>query len=174
MIISYVTGDATVPIGAGAKVIVHVCNDVGGWGRGFVMAVSKRWPEPEACYRAWFRDGGPSPFELGQVQFVEVSPELWVANMIGQHDTRPKGGRPPVRYEAIRTGLANVRDFARAHSATVHMPRIGAGLAGGRWDEIAAIVTAELVDHGLKVTVYDLPAEAAPTSKSEQGSGRQS
>src|SRR5450432_2309150 len=104
MNISYVTGDATVPIGAGPKVIVHVCNDVGGWGRGFVVAVSKRWPEPETCYRAWFRDGGAPPFELGQVQFVEVCSELWVANMIGQHDTRPEGGRPPVRYEAIRTG----------------------------------------------------------------------
>ena len=59
------------------------------------------------------------------------APELWVANMIGQHDTRPEGERPPVRYEAIRAGLARVRDFARTHVATVHMPRIGAGLAGG-------------------------------------------
>lgn len=163
MNILYVTGDATVPTGVGAKVIVHVCNDVGGWGRGFVVAVSKRWREPEARYREWFRDGGPPPFELGQVQFVQVESELWVANMIGQHDTRPEGGRPPVRYEAIRTGLASVRDFARTRSATVHMPRIGAGLAGGRWDEIAAIVMAELVEQGLTVTVYDLEAESVPT-----------
>lgn len=166
MSLSYVTGDATAPSGAGAKVIVHVCNDVGGWGRGFVLAVSKRWPEPEARYREWFRTGGPPPFELGQVQFVEVEPELWIANLIGQHDTRSQNGRPPVRYEAIGTGLARVRDFARAHSTSVHMPRIGAGLAGGRWEEIEALVTAELVDHGVSVTVYDLEASTNPGSKS--------
>ena len=46
MPIAYTTGDATAPEGDGPKIIVHVCNDVGGWGRGFVMAISKRWPEP--------------------------------------------------------------------------------------------------------------------------------
>ncbi len=154
--ISYVTGDATAPIGAGTKIIVHVCNDMGGWGRGFVVAVSKRWREPEERYRQWFREGGPQPFELGQVQFVEAHPDLWVANLIGQHGIRSEGGQPPIRYDAIRTGLASVRDFARPRSASVHMPRIGAGLAGGRWDEIAPIVTTELVEHDVSVTVYDL------------------
>ncbi|MEV6001124.1 Appr-1-p processing protein, partial [Streptomyces griseomycini] len=27
----------------GVKVIAHVCNDIGGWGKGFVLAVSRRW-----------------------------------------------------------------------------------------------------------------------------------
>ncbi len=35
--------------------VAHVCNDIGGWGKGFVLAVSRRWPEPEAAYRAWHR-----------------------------------------------------------------------------------------------------------------------
>ena len=47
MNIVYVTGDATRPVGTGNKVLVHVCNDVGGWGRGFVMALSARWSAPE-------------------------------------------------------------------------------------------------------------------------------
>ena len=42
--INYVIGDATQPIGDGAKIIVHVCNDIGGWGRGFVLALTKKWP----------------------------------------------------------------------------------------------------------------------------------
>ncbi len=170
MSISYVIGDATTPIGTGTKILVHVCNDMGGWGRGFVVAISKRWGDPEEQYRRWFRERSPQPFELGQVQFIEVEPDLWIANLIGQHGIRSEGGRPPIRYDAIRTGLTTVRDFARARSASVHMPRIGSGLAGGRWDEIALIVTTELVDHDVAVSVYDLSVE--PSSKPDQKAGR--
>jgi hypothetical protein len=27
--IEYLTGDATIPVGPGTKIIVHICNDVG-------------------------------------------------------------------------------------------------------------------------------------------------
>ena len=49
----YLTGDATCPQARGVKVIAHVCNDLGGWGKGFVLAISERWALPEAEYRAW-------------------------------------------------------------------------------------------------------------------------
>ena len=45
--IIYLKGDATKPEGLGTKIIAHVCNDVGLWGKGFVLAVSKRWKFPE-------------------------------------------------------------------------------------------------------------------------------
>jgi O-acetyl-ADP-ribose deacetylase (regulator of RNase III) len=161
--IRYVTGDATRPEGPGPKVIVHVCNDVGGWGAGFVVAISRRWKQPEAEYRRWHQEGvddGAGPFELGAVQFVEVKPNLWVANLIGQHGVAPAAGVPPVRYEAVRAGLAIVAQFARDRGATVHMPKIGAGLAGGDWDRISAIVEQELREKGVAVTVYTLPPKA--------------
>ena len=59
-----------------------------------------------------------------------------------------------IRYEAIREGLRRVAEFAREHEATIHMPRIGCGLAGGSWEKVAAIIEEEL--GGLDVTVYDL------------------
>ena len=148
--IRYLKGDATAPAGDEPRIIVHVCNDRGGWGRGFVLALSKRWKEPEAAHR---RMGSRS---LGDVGFVEVEPSLWVANLIGQHGTRPSKGVPPVRYDAIRRGLAQVRGFALERSASVHMPRIGCGLAGGTWDEVEPIILEELDAHGVAVTVYDL------------------
>jgi O-acetyl-ADP-ribose deacetylase (regulator of RNase III) len=157
---TYQTGDATRPSGTGARVIVHVCNDIGAWGAGFVVALSQRWPEPEKAYRAWAGGQDDLPFELGQVQFVTVEPDLWVANLIGQHEIQRKGVRtalPPVRYEAIRTGLAHVRHFALEHHASVHMPRIGAGLAGGDWAVLEGIIRDELAEQGAAVTVYDLP-----------------
>ncbi|MEV0717022.1 macro domain-containing protein [Asanoa sp. NPDC050611] len=152
--IEYVTGDATQPQGAGPKIIVHVCNDVGGWGRGFVVALSRRWPEPERAYRAWHRDR--TGFALGATQFVEVEPDLWVANLIGQHGLRRSGGTPPIRYDAVRAGLAEVAAKAADLGASVHMPRIGAGLAGGRWPEIEQIITDEVTTRNIPVTVYDL------------------
>ncbi|WP_437570909.1 Appr-1-p processing protein [Sorangium sp. So ce542] len=158
--INYVVGDATRPVDEGSRIIAHVCNDVGGWGRGFVTALSARWAAPEVEYRRWHRaELADPPFGLGQVQFVEVEARLWVANMIGQHDVRARGGVPPVRYEAIDAALAAVAAFARQRDASVHMPRIGAGLAGGSWSEIEPLIERNLCSAGLRVNVYDLPGQ---------------
>ncbi|HEY9487171.1 MAG TPA: macro domain-containing protein [Chryseosolibacter sp.] len=155
MQIRYLKGDATAPVGAGNKIIVHVCNDVGGWGRGFVLALSAKWAEPEKAYREWAARG--RKFELGEVQFVQVEPAIWVANLIAQRDIkRDAEGNPPVRYEAIRKGLIKVSTLARQIKATVHMPRIGSGLAGGSWDQIEPIIQHELTAAGVETYVYDL------------------
>jgi hypothetical protein len=42
--------------------------------------------------------------------------------------------------------------------ASVHMPRIGSGQAGGNWDIIEELVDHHLCAQGIRVTVYDLPA----------------
>ena len=105
------------------------------------------------------------PFQLGNVGYVKVEDDLWVANLIGQHgrslpSSEAKGriaGIPPIRYDAIRDGLENVADFAPEKSASVHMPRIGAGLAGGKWETIEQIIKETVVALGHEVTVYDLP-----------------
>src|SRR5215472_3146493 len=80
--IIYIKGDATCPQAKGIKIICHVCNDIGGWGKGFVLAVSRRWKQPEAEYRAWHAAGKQGGFGLGAVQFVQVEPYIWVANMV--------------------------------------------------------------------------------------------
>ena len=173
--LSYQTGDATRPEGTGPQVIVHVCNDIGAWGAGFVLALSRRWQAHEQAYRAWASGQGDQPFELGQVQFVEVEPGSWVANLIGQHNIKRKSVHtdlPPVRYDAIREGLAHVRVFAGEHGANVHMPRIGAGLAGGDWTVIEGIVREELDDQGVAVTVHDLPARRGQGESRQQASGQ--
>ncbi|GAA2522382.1 hypothetical protein GCM10010423_14150 [Streptomyces levis] len=37
----------------------------------------------------------------------------------------------------------------------MHMPRIGCGLAGGRWARVEPLVEERLVRQGIPVTVYD-------------------
>jgi O-acetyl-ADP-ribose deacetylase (regulator of RNase III) len=153
--IAYVRGDATAPSGRGVKVIAHVCNDLGGWGKGFVLAVSRRWPEPEAAHRAWHRARASNDFGLGAVQLVRVEPYVWVANMIGQHGIRTGSKGVPVRYEAIDTALGRLAGRAAELNASVHMPRIGCGLAGGKWSRVEPLVTERLTRQGISVTVYD-------------------
>ena len=120
------------------------------------MALSRRWPEPEQCYRAWHRGESNAPFELGQVQFVQVENDTWIANLIGQCDIRPSEGIPPIRYEAVRAGLLRIGSEAKRLGASIHMPRIGCGLAGGKWEEVSALIEQELLVHSIPVTVYDL------------------
>lgn len=154
MDINYIKGDATNPFSNGNKVIVHICNDIGGWGKGFVMAISKRWPQPEQQYREWFKS--QDNFSLGEVQFVKVEDSLWVANLIGQHKiNKDENGNPPIRYDAVSEGLKKVGQFAQEISASVHMPRIGCGLAGGTWDKIEPLIKTNLSDKEITVTVYD-------------------
>ncbi|REE99111.1 macro domain-containing protein [Thermomonospora umbrina] len=156
--IQYLNGDATSPQAKGPKVIAHICNDRGGWGKGFVLAISRRWPEPEAAYRRWHRERATNDFGLGAIQLIRVKPDTWVANMIGQHGI--KAGRssgPPIRYEAVRACLQHLATPAAQLNATIHIPRIGCGLAGGRWEHIEPLITSELTDKGLAVTVHDRP-----------------
>lgn len=70
---------------------------------------------------------------------------------------------PPVRYEAIREGLRRLaytlcgehgsKPYPLYTDFNIVMPRMGAGLAGGEWGKISAIVNEELKD--FDVVVYD-------------------
>lgn len=152
--LTVLSGDATAPIGTGPRIIAHICNDVGGWGQGFVVAISKRWKAPERDFRAWYaeQDGD---FALGAVRFVPVEDEMWVANIIGQHKLKATPVGPPIRYRAVDAALERVGEFALKRHATVHMPRIGCGLAGGNWTKIGPIVQRQLLSRSVETFVYD-------------------
>lgn len=155
MTITYIKGDATCPQAAGTKVIAHCCNDLGAWGKGFVLAISNRWEEPEAEYRAWSKLGKAGGFELGATQFVQCEPTIWVANIIGQRGIKTGSKGPPIRYDAIAQGFQSLAVKGVELSASIHMPRIGCGLAGGKWDEIEPLIESHLTQAGVAVTVYD-------------------
>ena len=145
--INYINGDAMNPQGLGNKIICHICNDINRWGSGFVLAISKKWLSPEADYHSMKKH------VLGDVRLVKVENDVWIANMIGQHLTgKDENGNPPIRYNAVKQALTKVNEMALNMGATLHMPRIGCGLAGGKWDSIEAIIK-EVVS--VDVTVYD-------------------
>ena len=149
--IRYVKGDATEPQAKGPKAIVHCCNDLGAWGAGFVMALSKKWPVTREKYLEWHRER--TSFALGAIQLVEVRKDITVVNLIGQHGIRKGSKGPPARYTAIRDGLATLNKTLSAEFS-IHMPRIGCGLAGGKWEKMEPIIEEAL--EGRDITVYDL------------------
>lgn len=149
-------GDATQPSASGPHIIAHGCNNRGKWGRGFVVSLAKRYPSARTAYLDWYAGRGDNDFGQGAVQIVAVAPDTWVANLITQEGLYPRKGVPPVRYDAIEAAFTRLADFALDKGAAVHMPRIGAGLAGGDWPRIEALVQTTLVDRGVPVTIYTL------------------
>ena len=159
--IYYKVGDATQPCVEGdIRVIVHICNDAGKWGAGFSKALSARWKEPEEYYKSQ-RKFAKNRCLLGQIQWIFPEVRLGVANMIAQEGTRSVLNPRPIRYESLELCLNRLA--AGCHAAmreqkkglTLHMPRIGCGLAGGNWDAVGSLVAEALWD--FDVYVYDLP-----------------
>ncbi len=147
--IQYLVGNAIEPKGKGIKIISHVCNSIGGWGAGFVFALSAKWCYPEQHYRA------RQTYPLGHADVLKVEDDIYVANMIAQHGVRPNvDGVPPIRYEAVREALIKVNNIAINLDATIHAPRFGSGLSGGNWDIIEQIIKDVVT---VDVTIYDLP-----------------
>lgn len=153
MPIHYLVGDATRPIGGGNRIIAHVCNDVGKWGKGFVLAISKRWPQPQEDFLDFH---ARQSLKLGKVQLVQVEKMIWVANMIAQRDIIARDGVPPIRYDALFECLKTLGLHAQELRVSIHMPRIGCGLAGGKWEQVEPLIAKALP--GTQVFVYDLPA----------------
>jgi O-acetyl-ADP-ribose deacetylase (regulator of RNase III) len=154
--IEYREGDATQPVGPGLKIISHIVNDENKWGAGFVLALSKRWKQPELYYRSWLnnQDCWEIKPELGNIQIVPVEKDIVVANMIAQHGVYWYWyrGTPPIRYDALEKCLTKLDKYAKDNEASVHMPKIGAGLGGGDWYVIEKIINKTLLD--IDVTVY--------------------
>lgn len=154
--IIYRIGDATAPIANGQKVIAHICNNVGAWGAGFVMALSRKWDGPEKMYRLIPKD----KLKLGTLLYVRVEEDIVVANMIAQDDiisrTKSTNKKSPIRYDALVDNLITLNEHCINTNSTLHLPRIGAGLAGGNWSAISALIEEHIT---VPVYVYDLKPE---------------
>ncbi len=135
--IYYLKGDATEPqVADGDRFLIHICNSCGGWGKGFVLAISKKWKAPEKQYRANIKQ-----MKLGDIQIVKVEDALYVVNMIAQNGYKSMNNPVPVSYVALENCLEKLQnELKNYNNPTIHMPRIGCGLGGGRWFEIERLI----------------------------------
>ena len=159
--LNYIVGDATNPIGDDKKMIIHCCNDIGGWGSGFVVSLSRKWTQPQNNYHNWFRakydEYSGQEFSLGNVQYVYIDDNTVVCNMIGQRGIGWSNGRPPIRYGALASCLEKAAEYALKYGYSIHAPRFGAVLAGGEWADIEWLIKKVILPYGIDVTIYDLP-----------------
>ena len=166
MPIKYLKGDATRPQGGNHSLIIHVSNDMGGWGRknGFTAAINNRWPEniqgigsaPEFVFRVTSRC-------LGGVSFVPLpggDRDLWVANMVAQHGYKSEANPVALDYTYLGRCLDQVNNFLSEMKALgmvfeVHCPKIGTGLAGGEWSLVENRLNVHISPE-FTVNVYEL------------------
>ena len=150
----YLIGDATKPI-SNPAIIAHVCNDIGGFGRGFVVSLARAFPEVKESYLRWF--SYPVKPALGNVQIVNTHVEgISVANMVAQHGVRWEGKNPPIRYDALEQGLKQVYNHADQNKKIVVAPRLGAVLSGGDWNIIENIFQRVMT---VETYIYTLPSQ---------------
>lgn len=169
--INYVTGDATDPQGPGVKIIAHcVSNNGRSYGKGFALALAKKYPRALAEYKMMFETVKMiRKMPLGMViwwQHLEdwkdaladkLPPDrIIVAGIVAQDGLGPTSLRPLALWE----GLGAVATHAIELNASIHMPRIDCGLAGGNWAEVEPVILSVFnlpLASFVPVTVYDLP-----------------
>ena len=153
--ITYLRGDATRPRGDGIRVVSQIVNDRAAmWGGGFALVVRKKWPQVQDSFRSWAESG--RNLELGNVHVAFADNSTAVFNMVCQHGYGPSP-KPRIRYAHLKSCLDQLASFALQQHASVHLPRIGCGQAGGSWEIVRELVDYTLCRQGVRVTVYDPP-----------------
>ena len=146
--IQIIKGDATEPIKKPA-IIAHICNTAGRWGRGFVVPLGEKYPMAKSAYLSL------PEYTLGKIQVINCGNDIVVVNMIAQYGIFPMNGIPPIRYDAVRQCLIKVHNKALLECRSVHMPKIGSGLAGGDWKTIYKIIQDIFDTFGVDVYIYE-------------------
>jgi Zn-dependent peptidase ImmA (M78 family)/O-acetyl-ADP-ribose deacetylase (regulator of RNase III) len=160
--ITYLRGDATRPRGTGPRIIAQVVNDSAfTWGGGFSLALREIWPVAQRAFRAWAEQERRN-LRLGNSHVAQVDEGLAVVSMIAQRGFGPSP-KPRIRYVALKACLDALGQVAAERGATVHMPKIGSGQAGGSWNIVRELVEESVCGRGVKVVVYELPGGPGPS-----------
>ena len=147
-------------------IIAHGCNAQGVMGSGVAALVKALYPDAFDQYVAdlemmakeeSYKDISP----LGYVSFWSpadlydnLTPDcLLIANCITQN-LFGRDGSKFVSYDAIHTCFTTLERLAITTRMTINIPRIGAGLGGGDWAVIEAIINSVCKES--KVICWDL------------------
>ena len=154
-ILKFVKGDATQPQASNLRYILQIVNNEGKYGAGFSGALSKRWPKVESEYKQWWREKY-GKLVMGEIQTIQILSDLSVINMVAQKGVVSSENPKPIDYKALKACLSKAGTKMAEFNASVHIPRLGCGLAQGSWEEVEPLIDAELLKRGFNVTVYDL------------------
>lgn len=154
MAITYVKGDLFTTTD---KIIVHGCNSHGIMGSGVAKIVKDKFPEAfEEYERACRKHVKSRNVLLGtNVYALTQDGNRHIVNAITQLDMGPAPHRW-VSYDAVDDcmwSLAKDLTAVGRKGEPISMPQIGAGLGGGNWMVIEAIVASRLQDFPVNVYI---------------------
>lgn len=147
MIHQHILGDLFEGIKTSSTYIIipHVANDIGAWGKGFVVPLAQHFPKAKEDYQEYIESQHKAPIDndlLGDTVFTKVPPKIVIANMIAQKGIGTT--QKPIRYAALVKCMETVRKTAiiiQKHGPLeIHAPMFGAGLAGGKWEVIEELI----------------------------------
>lgn len=131
-------------------VIVHGCNCHCTMGAGIAKQIRKRFPE---AYEADLQTRRGAREKLGSFSTADIvrgEARFVVVNAYTQFNWSGAGIKAD--YEAIRIAMAGIRKSYGGKR--IGYPMIGAGLAGGDWSVISAIIDEELAGERHTLVVY--------------------
>lgn len=149
MKIQYINGDL---FKTQHPVIMHGCNDQGVMGSGVAKTVRDLYPKAYEKYNKYCENTNDVG---GDVVYVQVKPNLVIANAITQHNYG-RDGRRFVNYEWVAQCIKNADQLAEFRGIEhIAMPKIGSQLGGGDWNVIAAIIESESKHFTPVVYIYE-------------------
>lgn len=128
-------------------VIIHGCNCLNNMGAGIAKSIKQEYPE---AYKADLTTRKGDKKKLGtysSATVIRAYQELVIVNAYTQYEYSRQ--KVCVDYRAVESVFGKIReDF---HGKRIGYPLIGAGLAGGDWERISAIIDEALEgeDHTL-------------------------
>ncbi len=130
-------------------VIVHGCNCFCTMGSGIARTIRQVFPE---AYAADLKTTKGAADKLGDFSFATVNRnghEITIVNGYSQYNFEGPGVL--VDYPAVQKLFAKIK--TAFSGKRIAYPKIGAGLAGGNWLVLAAIIDRELAgeDHGVVI-----------------------
>jgi O-acetyl-ADP-ribose deacetylase (regulator of RNase III) len=143
-----VTGDL---FDLGLPAVGHGCNCAGAMGAGIAVEFKRRFPAMYQEYRRRCRQGS---FRLGDIFVWDEQPDLVVYNLATQSVPRPSA-----TLKAIDASVrAALDDAERRGLPRLGVPRIGAGLGGLSWADVAATLRQAGDDSDVELLAVSLPA----------------
>lgn len=117
-------------------VIIHGCNLWHTMGAGIAKQIAERYPEALAADK---ETGLGDPSKLGTFS-VWHGPKFSVYNAYTQNNYGTN--KVHANYQAILSAMRSIREDLKDPYTSVGIPQIGAGLAGGDWQVISALIDA--------------------------------
>lgn len=133
-------------------IIAHGVNCCGVFNSGVAGAIKDFYPFAKEKYHAKY---DTERWNLGEVQLCsDPSTTKQIINCATQSSFGKDPKKQYASYEAIKTCMQKVKNYAKERNLTIAIPKIGCGLGNANWEKVELILLEIFNDYD--ITVYIL------------------